>query len=156
VSYWLDTPSVSFGISPGNLKCSPIYPLQLVLPSFVYPSLTFCPPSEHLLSATASPYDPTQSALASSSGLSFPTAHTELGAHLTGDRPPRTFHFQGLSTLLAVCFSQNLWPISQSQALVGFSLQSLSPPKGLVFSQSHSSLVVDQCILRGKKPPSFH
>lgn len=66
----------------------------------------------------------------------------ELEAHLQRGYLPSAFHFQGLITLLAVSFSQNLWPIFQGQALMGFSLQSFYPFKEFASFQSHGFLAV--------------
>jgi hypothetical protein len=52
------------------------------------------------------------------------------------------FRFQGLVTLLAVYFFQALWPIFQSQALLGFALQSFALLNQLCLSQGLCSLAV--------------
>lgn len=114
----------------------------------LYPSLAFYPPTEYVLSATAQAYPALSRALlkAELASLGFLSLQRipEWGAHFPGVFLPRTFRFQGLVTLLTACFSQLLWPISQSQALLGFALQSVHQPTEPGSSQNLCSLTVWQ------------
>lgn len=49
MSYWFGTPSISFGISPRNLRSFPACPTKLNDSSLICPSLAFCPPTECFL-----------------------------------------------------------------------------------------------------------
>jgi len=109
------------------------------------PSLAFRPPTEFLLSChrpkTSYCYKVRTGWLL---WVLCPYSTYSHGSPQTKGCRPCPFRFQGLVTLLTVSFSQNLWPIFQSQALMGFALQSFCPPKDPDFFRSRYSLAVNQ------------
>jgi len=116
-----------------------------VCPAYFNPSLAFHPPAELSLPVTV------EHLLTRSKALFnwllwafFPYSTCRIGSPLTRACRLCPFRFQGLITLLAACFSQNLWPFFQGQALMGFPLQRFVLPQKLLSSRRCCSLDVDR------------